>query len=165
MTGYLVMACIGQSSANRCYLIFVFTHIGCSLLSLFSSAIFWTRCAVLCEWYRPIIIPLALYGLGTFAYTVSGVTKDFQPRPVNVVSTVCVIATESLDQALCRIFFASFDILIAAFTSWALWRNKSSSTSWLGTALFRDQVSRGMWSLTKFWPNKSLLRPRSFTSP
>lgn len=140
MTSYVVLACIGQSAPSSCYGVYVFAHIMCSTTSLFASSIFWTRCAVLCDWNWMPTLPLALYALAIFCYGLASSVKGYERMPDHLHSLVCVVALKSSTQAIHRFLLASLDVAIAITSFWSLWR-ATSTDSWLQPLLFQDQVS------------------------
>jgi hypothetical protein len=141
VAGYIALASIGHiSTFSQCHGVFVFSHVFCALNSVFSASIFWTRCGALCHWNRYVVIPLAIYGFGISAFALASSADDFAFKPEDINSSVCIVSMKSMSQSVSRFLFASFDLMVAVVTFYALWY-KSAAESWISRHLIRDQVS------------------------
>jgi hypothetical protein len=140
MAGYIALSSIGRiSTYSQCHGVFIFAHVFCALNSIFSASIFWTRCGAVCNWKWSIVVPLAIYGIAISAFSLASSADDFAFKPNNIVSSVCIVSMKSTSQSVSRFLFASFDLMVAAVTFYALWY-KSEADCWISRILLRDQV-------------------------
>lgn len=146
MSGYVALASIGHNaSLSACHGVYIFAHVCCSLNSLFSASIFWTRCGALSDWKPVIVVPLALYGLGLSAYALASSADDFSPKSQDIDSSVCIASMKSTSQSISRFLFASFDLLVACCSLMSLKKKcLPGSGSKLCHLLVQDQVSTGI---------------------
>lgn len=135
------MACVGKQPASACIAAYKTAHFSYAFLFFFSSAIFGLRATVLVGWYRPIIIPLWLFGLALVIFTIQSAIGDDVELVPGINETVCFTQVSRGKKALLIFLMASFDLVTALITFVCLYRT-TAPRSWLHIVLFQEQVSK-----------------------